>query len=385
MAGDGLADLRKYYGGALPPISTLAQVRAKLTAKDEQYLTEVRPVVGSNEQHLAFYYQHKTAMEEILIEKKRLDIEKSRTPLTDEDKITASLRRPFKKGAREPGGSSRADETHVGGVTGLGEFFLKILHEIESSIQADSQHSLQGLVVWSTIPSEIGEVINTQEFFTKHPYGAIGGHRPSFSDPKLIDPGLIGEYIPGLWARSKEVLLRPAIRIDPLWCYVSGLYLAEGTTGKSEMIAICKTRPSGLAFGFTSSENTSLELLLRSMQKLFRPEDCVSAWKVKVGSQYFPELVVIGLKNGVPMLRGGASGDGKMRTLEISVAIKSWALNVAPSLNPYADKYSHVEPTGAGVARIDFWASSTLCRWIFPLILYATFGSTIIKPESDFC
>jgi hypothetical protein len=106
---------------------------------------------------------------------------------------------------------------------------------------------------------------------------------------------------------------------------------------------------------------------------------------VKVGSQYFPELVVIGLKNGVPMLRGGASGDGKLRTMEISLAIRDWALAVAPCLMPYAEKYSHVEPTGAGVARIDFWASSALCRWFFPLIIYATFGSAISDPKTGFC
>jgi hypothetical protein len=106
---------------------------------------------------------------------------------------------------------------------------------------------------------------------------------------------------------------------------------------------------------------------------------------VKVGSQYFPELVVIGLKNAVPMLRGGVSGDGKLRTVEISVAIKDWALGVAPSMLPYADKYSHVEPTGAGVARIDMWASPTLCRWFFPLLLYATFGATVTDPATELC
>ena len=42
------------------------------------------------------------------------------------DRATASLRRPFKKGARLPGGSSRSDEEiHVGGLNGFGEFFLQ--------------------------------------------------------------------------------------------------------------------------------------------------------------------------------------------------------------------------------------------------------------------
>jgi hypothetical protein len=111
-----------------------------------------------------------------------------------------------------------------------------------------------------------------------------------------------------------------------------------------------------------------------------------------VGSQYFPELVVTGLKHGVPMLRGGRSGDGKLRTMEISLAVRSWALGIADrELNStsllhedYADRFTHVEPTGAGVARIDFSASSALCRWYFPLLMFSVFGSFIDKPAKRF-
>ncbi len=386
MAGEGLEDLRRYYNNELPKVLPLNDVRPKLDAADERYLREVRPVEGNNENHLAFYYQHRTAMGHILAEKKQQDIERAGIPLTGDDKINASLRRPFKKGARLAGGSSRADETHVGGVTGFGELFLKMLHEIESSIQSNSQISTQGLITWDDTPSEIGELIDTQEFFTTSNYGLVAGERPNFLELAAAFEAVADDsFIVGQWRRSKEIILKSEIRIDPLWCYISGLYLAEGTTGKDAMIAMCRQRISSFAFGFTSSENTSLELLLRAMQKLFRSDDCVNTWKVKVGSQYFPELVVIGLKNGVPMLRGGASGDGKLRTMEISISIKEWALSVAPSLETFADKYSHVEPTGAGVARIDFSASSSLCKWIFPLMLYAAFGSSIANPNTDFC
>jgi len=116
------------------------------------------------------------------------------------------------------------------------------------------------------------------------------------------------------------------------------------------------------------------------MKKLFYDDDCVQMWKVKVGSQYFPELVVIGLKNGVPMLRGGKSGDGKLRSMEISIAVKSWALELAPCLVAYSDKYSHVEPTGAGIARIDFSSSSALCKWYFSVIMYSVFGEIYESP-----
>ncbi len=300
----------------------------------------------------------------------------------------ASMRRPFKKGAREPGGSSRADETRVGGINGMGELFLKILHEIEGSIESDSQVSLQGLIRWNVVPSQIGEVIDIADFFRYHNFGKQAGRRPHIEKHPLSLFGTPEPFLKGQWPRSKITSLAPTLRLDPLWCYTSGLYLAEGTTDKA--VLFCMFRQGfqdgdNVGLGFTSSENTSLDLILRALQRLFPSGQCLDAWKVKVGSQYFPELVVTGLKNGVPMLRGGSSGDGKLRTMEISIAIKDWALEVAPSMQPFAEKYSHVEPTGAGVPRIDFWASSALCRWYFPLVIYTTFGENVVEPDKEFC
>lgn len=384
MAGDGLNRLETYYGGMLPAPKALAEVRAVPDAADARYLQEKRTVAGTNEEHLAFYYQHKAAMRAILKEQKEQELERVFT-MSDVDRADASLRRPFKKGARKPGGSSRADEVHVGGVAGFGELFLKMLHEIESSIFDDESVSTQGLVIWNGKPSEVGELIDIREFFASHPYGSIGNERPVFRTEASLFATAPTAMLIGRWPRSKEVRLKATVRINPLWCYAAGLYLAEGTTEKATMLAMYTQAPSGLGFGFTSSENMSIEIILRTLQMLFQPEDCLDAWKVKVGSQYFPELVVIGLKQGVPMLRGGASGDGKLRTMEISLAIRDWALAVAPCLVPYAEKYSHVEPTGAGVARIDFWASSALCKWFFALMMYATFGGVVADPRTEFC
>lgn len=78
------------------------------------------------------------------------------------------------------------------------------------------------------------------------------------------------------------------------------------------------------------------------------------------------------------------SGDGKLRTMEISLAIKNWALEVAPIMRSYEHRFSHVEPTGAGVARIDFTASSALCKWYFPLIMYTLFAQSVNDPTSEF-
>jgi hypothetical protein len=390
MAGDGLARLNSYYlnktGLDTPTTKSLEVVRLNINDKDRQYIAEVRPdVVGTNEDHLAFYYQHQEAMEAIFIEEKTAELESVGISAADDIKITASLRRPFKKGARQPGGSSRSDEIHLGGLNGVGELFLKMMHEIEDTALRDVQTSSQGLVQWIAKPSEVGKNLDLLDFFTNNPFGKINRERPARI---TVD----GEKLIGQWRRSSEIALRRSLRIDPLWCYVAGLYLAEGSTPKESLFKMFGASPGPMAMGFTSSEGASLELMLRTLRKIFFPEDCLEAWKVKVGSQYFPELVVTGLKHGVSMLRGGASGDGKLRTMEISLAIKKWALDVADDpldgtsllSSDYADRYSHVEPTGSGVARIDFWASSTLCRWYFPLLMHTVFGEIVADPTEEF-
>lgn len=390
MDHPGMEMLYKYYKtqgfDEIPSVAPLETCQHQLTAKDKEYLVEVRPdVAGRNEDHLAFYYTHKNAMEVILTKLKRDDLNKVGISILEGDRVTASLRRPFKKGSRQPGGSSRSDEIHVGGLNGFGELFLKMLHEIEDSILRDTEKSAAGLVKWNGQPSQIGGWIETQEFFTSNPYGQIAGERPKWlacDTSKLT----------GQWPRSSETTLMKQFRIDPLWCYTSGLYLAEGTTDKAKLFRMFSEKPGSMGLSFTSSEGTSIELMLRTLNKLFPITDCVDAWKVKVGSQYFPELVVTGLKQGVAMLRGGDSGDGKLRTMEISLAIRGWALAVADAplskqsllRQHYADKFSHVEPTGAGVARIDFWGSSKLCRWYFPLLMYTVFGEINNYPARGF-
>ena len=260
------------------------------------------------------------------------------------------------------------------------------MHEIEDSVLQDSKVSSSGLVEWIAKPSEVGQSLDLFDFFTNNPYGQINNAHP-------IELAVVDERIVGKWKQSSETTLKRYLRLDPLWCYIAGLYLAEGSTPKEALFRMFHDRPGALSLGFTSSEGASLELMLQTLRKLFPKEECVDAWKVKVGSQYFPELVMTGLKHGVPMLRGGNSGDGKLRTMEISLAIKEWALNVADApLNgrmsmlrqDYADCYSHVEPTGAGVARIDFWASSTLCRWYFPLLMYTVFSGIVADPTQAF-
>jgi hypothetical protein len=391
MAGEGKEKLSAHYkaktGEDIPPPLPLETVRPRLDAKDEQYLAEVRPdVVGTNESHLAFYYQHKQAMEAIFVIEKTNELAFVGLNIAADIKVAASLRRPFKKGARQPGGSSRSDEIHLGGLNGVGVLFLKMMHEVEDSVLLDTTKSSTGLIEWIDKPSNVGESIDLYKFFTTNPFGQINKLRP-------VELVATDETIVGKWKQSSEATLNRYLRISPMWSYIAELYLAEGSTPKEALFKMFSASPGSLSLGFTSSEGTSLELMLRTLRMLFPKDECLDAWKVKVGSQYFPELVVTGLKHGVPMLRGGNSGDGKLRTMEISLEIKKWALDVADAplggktsilRDDYADKYSHVEPTGSGVARIDFWASSTLCRWYFPLLMYTIFQNIVEDPTAAF-
>lgn len=377
MAGEGEEALREWYDGSIPEPPSLTKVCPDPNRYDKEYVEQERSSQDNARRDLAFYHFHKDAMQSILETQKKEELATVGITPDSPDRVTASLRRPYKKGAREPGGSSRSDELHVGGVNGAGELFLKIMSEIEDSIFRDDDISTGGLVEWRRIPSQLGSSVNVASFFNSHPYGQINGERPEL---EAHGP----DSIKGKWKYSRWLPLSRELTLNPLWCYTSGLYLAEGTTSKDVFFSMYRERPSNMALSFTSSEGKSMELLLRALSNLFKDEDCLHTWKLKVGSQYFPELVVVGLKNGVPVLRGGQTGQGKLRTMEISLELKQWALQVAPALEKYEHKYSHVEPTGAGVPRIDFSASSTLSRWYFPLLMFCVFGPLFSDPERDF-
>lgn len=357
-------------------LKPLEDVRKDLKDADQAYLRETRNTGITNEDALAFHYQYYKEMQEYLINIKLAELNDVKITLNEKDKVTASLRRPFKKGARQIGGTSRSDELYVRGVTGMGELFLKILHSVEESILKNNSKSEDELIKWKSVPSEIGEILDLKDFFINNNYAVINNSRPILEEEAL--------FIKGRYPRGAKVKLFKELRLDPLWLYAAGLYLAEGTTSKEKLFQMYTSNATGFGLSFTSSEPNSLEIIIRALSKLFYNTEIVNSWKIKVGSQYFPELVTTGLKLGVPMLRGGKSGDGKLRTMEISLSIKEWALEVIPYLIPYENKYSHVEPTGAGVARIDFTSSSTLCKWYFTLIVYSTFNYSTSNPKGDF-
>lgn len=362
--------LKLYYGGTLPRLLPLSEI--KLTKKDEEYLSEHRDYQTNGTEHdLQFYYSYKEGMRAILSKEKNDELRNANIPLMHNDTVTASLRRPFKKGARNYGKSSRSDGMSIKGTNGLAQLFLKIMHTIEDTILNDCESSSCGLIKWSGSPNEYGLEVSTEHFFTEDLYGEICGERPSLNTEN--------DWIIGKWGRGKPVNLCKTFTYTARLGYVSGLYLAEGTD-HDKMISMYKVKPKSLSFSFTSSEDQSLSIVLSQLEELFVGEQIVNTWKVKVGSQYFAELTAMSNKLNVPMLRGGVKGQGKLKTVELSLAIKDWALGVCPTMETYSTKFTHVEPTGAGVARIDFSSSSSICKWVFPIFMSTVFSSFVSRP-----
>ena len=100
-----------------------------------------------------------------------------------------------------------------------------MMHEIEDSVLHDLKVSTSGLVEWIDRPSRVGQNLDLFDFFMHNPYGQINNEHP-------IELNVVGNQIVGKWRRSSETIINRNILLDPLWCYVAGLYLAEGSTPK---------------------------------------------------------------------------------------------------------------------------------------------------------
>lgn len=371
-SGDYLDLLKNYYGGSIPKTKPLPE--SALSEKDQKYLKEKRTFQTNNvEEDLSFYFTHKKAMQAILTSKKNEELASANINLSPTDKVTASLRRPFKKGSRNYGKGSRSDSMRINGTNGLGEIFLYILHSIEDSILKNIKTSENNLIKWNGLPNEFGQKINTVDFFKENIYGKINNERPIITEHE--------DYILGQWSnRSNKVKLAKSFTYSPKLAYVSGLYLAEGTD-HDKMISMYRKNVSSLNFSFTSSEDQSLSIVLTQLEEIIKTDNVVHTWKIKVGSQYFAELCSISNKLNIPLLRGGRKGQGKLKTIEVSIAIRDWGIHTCPTMKNYISRFSHVEPTGAGVARIDFSCSSSICKWIFPIFMSTVFSNIVTNPE----
>lgn len=169
-------------------------------------------------------------------------------------------------------------------------------------------------------------------------------------------------------ATGNAFTVRQPIAITPLLSLMFGLYLAEGTTAKSKFFTF-REQPEDLALGFNSSEEITLVIFLLGLNTVFSdPSMIIDEWLVKIGTKYFAESVALGEKLGVPVARGGNKGQGVSRSVEVTLAVKQWALNQFPALKHWQSKYSHIEFTGSGIARVDVRCKSASAPFLFALI-----------------
>jgi hypothetical protein len=54
-----------------------------------------------------------------------------------------------------------------------------MMHEIEDSILLNNKTSASGLIEWVATPSETGQTIDLQSFFSSSPYGVLNKRRRS--------------------------------------------------------------------------------------------------------------------------------------------------------------------------------------------------------------
>lgn len=280
------------------------------------------------------------------------------------------------KGARSPGEDSREYIVNIQKSGWLLPLVLRIIEDVNGSLTSDTPLvEVNGVPVlqWPSAPSELSFCsVDLLEHTQRSPlcrwFTASGEERRY--DLHETSPGTLKDRSP----RSRLVCHRTAA-LGPITSYAAGLYLAEGTSDKHVLLHFNESACAGstVALSFNSSENSSLTVFLNSLQEcLGSAGGAISSWKVKVGSQYMYEMQVIGEFFQSPMVRQGPKGQGKSRSCVQAGLVRDWFLKEFSALGGADVHFSHIEYTGAGIARVQVDCSSTPARLLFSLYRIAT-------------
>lgn len=270
-----------------------------------------------------------------------------------------------KKGARSEGQSSFEIIKNRKGSRRFLPLFLAVLKEVIRTIEGNIKNSPKG-VQWNGPPwTHATQALAVRGYIESGScfyQSSRGQQRYS-----VVSEG--SETIEIKKARGSSFHVRKEIPISPLLCLMFGIYLAEGTTSKSKFFTFRK-QPEDLAIGFNSSENVSLSIFLRGLS-LFYPNlnDVVEQWLVKIGTKYFPETHAAAEKQGAPVVRGGSKGQGIARSPEVTEEYRSWAMAHFDAVDLVATKFSHIEFTGAGIARVDVRCKAQSAPLLFSLVV----------------
>lgn len=275
------------------------------------------------------------------------------------------------KGARTAGASSfEIIHNFVGSRRAL-PLLLDIIKSTIKTIHVDQVHSeihrepSRPSIVWVGLPRSFSqEFIDTRAF--------VSSDRCRYATSRgSVSYQILSSDDDHLWIKKpggSRFAVYTRLGITPLLCLMFGLYLAEGTTAKAKFFTF-RRQPEDLALGFNSSEEISLDIFLGGLSSMFpSPESVIEQWLVKIGTKYFPESTALGEKLGVPVVRGGLKGQGIARGLEITQAVKRWALVQSPIMQRWEDKFSHIEFTGSGIPRIDVRCKAYPAPFVFSLV-----------------
>lgn len=359
----------------LEPDIDLSSFDSEMSDRDREYIENRgrgAAAIDTKEEAketLRWWYEYKKTMNRWLVEDKRDQLETFGVTFGPDDVVKSSVRRPFVKGARRIGQDSRTDETKFPTLSRyFGELFLHIVEGIQDSVVENSSTVTEEGEVWigwNYPPKEsYGFEIDTEAFIEQSEYAGYvtgtGNDRRYRIIDRVDDSIVLKKY--GVSDKYSFTVPTP-LDITPEIAFGAGLYFAEGDSPKERIAGSRELEPyydepgssGNLSLGFNSSTNPPMHIIFSVMEELFPnfESEVMSRWKIKIGSAYEPETVAVAEKLGMTFLRKGNLGQGTSRAFALGQALMPWALSVLPALEPYAEFFTHVEPTGAGIPRMD--------------------------------
>lgn len=358
-------ELRKYLNRDLESVIQEQPSATKIALEKHSK----KALLQKHRKYLVEFFANRTVMNEYLRKLKLQELAASGNPLSPKDRIAVNVRLPGVKGAREEGKSSRSDELDVDGLANFHALLLRIISDIQSSIESNSQLiSVPGSdtpwLTWNGKPHEYGVFsLSTLDYLRfgdkcfRFSRGSPRRYKCSEKETIVLEMGKLALKVP------------KTLTFTPLLSLFFGLYLAEGQTPKSKIFKFAEEPVGSLSIGFTASEADSMSICLKAMKQLLIGNEAIpDYWRVKVGSKYFAETVTIGNKLGTVALRRGEKGQGTASGFEIVQSIKEWTTASLPSLQKIDSKFDHLEYTGAGIPRVDVFYSKGPEVYVFSLM-----------------
>ena len=257
--------------------------------------------------------------------------------------------------------------------------WLKIEHSVVENIVNNIKESNDEAIIFYSNPHDSDYSLDVQKYVKSIKWKLLtryGKYQTEIKNNKL--------YISR--SKIKEINVERNLKISPLICVNSGLYLAEGST-KKDYLFLFENVKVPLNISLTHTDAVNIQSYCMFLEKI--GENLLSSWKVKIGTKYESEVELLAQRYGVIALRGGELGQGYVRTIELDMASKQWALDQVKYLEKYSELFHHTELTGVGIPRIDISGDSVSSHYIISLIRDISFFTQnldeyiVIKKEDE--